>query len=415
MSHRFAVFPAGVVHSIEEANDLVCAMCAGSVGEPASALRELVEALPDDGEALCLVERSADSRGVIIGTDQPEDGLLRYLLLEAMDRDLAVYDINLFRLYDPRGRIDIDVELPDDVTLPYLTPALLRDLVLRPTWPLADQPYFAVARGEHEYVQTYRTDDGTYALEYRDGGPDAHFKYRTTDIGLVADVMWGWVTRDASWRTAVAWTRLEIEDPDDQDSWRLNSGTFYVDENSDRELGFDDTDGEPFLAYHAGNPENEKDVEGRLIPLGWVLHVSVEEQIATEVLDFDSVDEAVAKAREYLGPPTDNAPRYVSLRNEHRDDGSWLNLDASLGDDGSLRISGQDLGPVTRTISSDGEYEYFYTVAAEHVPALVVALGGQPGTDVIDLLSQHYCGDASYQLEREIESSGVEYHFTNYS
>src|SRR4029078_12650931 len=126
------------VHSIEEANDLVCAMCAGSVGEPASALRELVEALPDDGEAFCLVERSADSRGVIIGTDQPEDGLLRYLLLEAMDRDLAVYDINLFRLYDPRGRIDIDVELPDDVTLPYLTPALLRDLVLRPTWPLAD-------------------------------------------------------------------------------------------------------------------------------------------------------------------------------------------------------------------------------------------------------------------------------------
>jgi hypothetical protein len=66
-------------------------------------------------------------------------------------------------------------------------------------------------------------------------------------------------------------------------------------------------------------------------------------------------------------------------------------------------------------ISPDGEYEYFYTVAAEDVPALVVALGGQPGTDVIDLLVQHYCGDASYQLERDIRSSGVEYRFTNYS
>src|SRR3954466_13332341 len=147
MSHRFAVFPAGAVNSVEEANDLVCAMCAGSVGEPPSAIRELVDALPDSGEVLCLVERSADSRGVIIATEQPEDGLLRYLLLETMDRGLAVYDIELFRLYDPRGRVDVDVELPGDVTLPYLTPALLRDLALRPTWPLPEQPYFTVARG----------------------------------------------------------------------------------------------------------------------------------------------------------------------------------------------------------------------------------------------------------------------------
>jgi hypothetical protein len=343
MSHRFAVFPAGAVNSVEEANDLVCAMCAGSVGEPPSAVRELVDALPDSGQLLCMVERSADSRGVIIATEQPEDGLLRHLLLETMDRGLAVYDLELFRLYDPRGRVDVDVELPGDVTLPYLTPALLRDLALRPTWPLPEQPYFTVARGEHEHVQTYRNGDGTYALEYRDGGPDAHFEYRTADIGLVADVMWGWVTRDSRWRTAVAWTRLEIEDPDDQDSWRPNSGTFYVDENLDRELSFDDTDGEPFLAYHAGNPDNEKDAEGRLISIGWVLHVSDEEQMATGVLDFDNVDEAVAKAKDYLGAPTQNAPRHVSLRNEHRDDGSWLNLDASLGDDGSLRISGRTL------------------------------------------------------------------------
>jgi hypothetical protein len=52
---------------------------------------------------------------------------------------------------------------------------------------------------------------------------------------------------------------------------------------------------------------------------------------------------------------------------------------------------------------------------SKNVPALVVALGGQPGTDIIDLLTQHYCGDASYPLEREIESSGVEYRFSNYS
>ena len=33
----------------------------------------------------------------------------------------------------------------------------------------------------------------------------------------------------------------------------------------------------------------------------------------------------------------------------------------------------------------------------------------------MDLLAQNYCGDASYQLEREIRSSGVEYRFTSYA
>jgi hypothetical protein len=92
----------------------------------------------------------------------------------------------------------------------------------------------------------------------------------------------------------------------------------------------------------------------------------------------------------------------VTLRNERRDDGSWLNLEASLGDDGSLHVSGQNFGPITRMMSPDGEYESFYTIAAEDVPALVVALGGQPGTNVTDLLTQHYRGDDFYQLEREI-------------
>ncbi|BBX27418.1 hypothetical protein [Mycolicibacterium alvei] len=106
--------------------------------------------------------------------------------------------------------------------------------------------------------------------------------------------------------------------------------------------------------------------------------------------------------------------RHVSLLNEHREDGSWLNLDAYLDSNGTLRIVGQDLGAVTEFISSDGEYEYFYTIAAEDVPALVNALGGQPGADVLDVLARNWSGDASYGVGRTIESSGVKYHFANY-
>ena len=79
----------------------------------------------------------------------------------------------------------------------------------------------------------------------------------------------------------------------------------------------------------------------------------------------------------------------MSLLDEHRKDGSWLNLDATLRPDGSLRIDSQYLGPATESISSDGEYEDGYLIAAEDVPALVIALGGQPGTDIIDLLDRH--------------------------
>jgi hypothetical protein len=47
-------------------------------------------------------------------------------------------------------------------------------------------------------------------------------------------------------------------------------------------------------------------------------------------------------------------------------------------------------------------------------PALVVALGGQPGTDVIDLLEQHWSGADSYNLGAAIRSSGVTHHFASY-
>jgi hypothetical protein len=109
-----------------------------------------------------------------------------------------------------------------------------------------------------------------------------------------------------------------------------------------------------------------------------------------------------------------NERRFASLQSDHLDDGSRLNLDASLELDGSLRISGHDLGPVTKSITPDGEYEYWYSIAAEDVPALAVALGGQPGGDVIDLLKEDWSGEDSYGLGAAIRSSGVDYHFGSY-
>jgi hypothetical protein len=51
-------------------------------------------------------------------------------------------------------------------------------------------------------------------------------------------------------------------------------------------------------------------------------------------------------------------------------------------------------------VSDDEEYEWAYTFAASAIPALVTALGGDAGEDVLELLERRYCGQASYKLER---------------
>ena len=71
----------------------------------------------------------------------------------------------------------------------------------------------------------------------------------------------------------------------------------------------------------------------------------------------------------------------------------------------TLTISGQNLGR---------EYEYWYGVAAEHLPALLIALGGTPEQNILAFLEQHWSGDAARKLETAIRNSGVEYRFFDY-
>jgi hypothetical protein len=83
------------------------------------------------------------------------------------------------------------------------------------------------------------------------------------------------------------------------------------------------------------------------------------------------------------------------------------NLWAHVDDDGSVRIEGQDLGPATAIVSPDGEYEWVHVIAVPDVPRLVALLGGEPGDDVLAVLSR-YAGPASYELERLLRESDIE-------
>ncbi|MEX0666658.1 MAG: hypothetical protein WD598_18055 [Acidimicrobiia bacterium] len=96
----------------------------------------------------------------------------------------------------------------------------------------------------------------------------------------------------------------------------------------------------------------------------------------------------------------------VQLRSE-RSERDTRNLWAYCDAEGNLHIDGQDLGPATAMVSSDGEYEWFHTIAAEHVPRVLALLGGEPGSNILELLKERFCGENSYELERRLRESDI--------
>lgn len=177
-----------------------------------------------------------------------------------------------------------------------------------------------------------------------------------------------------------------------------------VDRRQPATLSFEDTSGEPFLNYH---PD-----------AGWRLNKKNYHPLALQVSEFDDIPEALDRARAVLAKPLSESGLVCSgrvnlLRHWAEPGGTSYFLDANLGPDGGLTICGQDLGPRVDD-DDDGEYEYWYGIKAEDLPALLLALGGTPDDDVLAFLEQHWSGEAATGLETAIRDSGVPYRFFNY-
>ncbi|MER5384767.1 hypothetical protein ABT040_31650 [Streptomyces sp. NPDC002688] len=74
-----------------------------------------------------------------------------------------------------------------------------------------------VPGGGRTYLQIALNDDLTMVVEYREGGPDAHYRAEvpfTAERGgddLVVPVLRGWTSRRAGWRGALPWVRWDVE------------------------------------------------------------------------------------------------------------------------------------------------------------------------------------------------------------
>jgi len=90
-------------------------------------------------------------------------------------------------------------------------------------------------------------------------------------------------------------------------------------------------------------------------------------------------------------PRPGQAVRRIVLRDD-RDDRGTRHLDAALEDDGTLRITGHDLGPRVSEFFGEAitSYEWVYIVAPDRVSALIRLLGGHDGDDALALLIAYH-------------------------
>ena len=88
-----------------------------------------------------------------------------------------------------------------------------------------------------------------------------------------------------------------------------------------------------------------------------------------------------------------------------------LYVDAVVDESGALKISGQDL----KTVPFGGdEYEYFITVAAEDVALVVHALGGKPGSNVLELLRANAQMLVETGETKWLRSNGIKHEFSSW-
>jgi hypothetical protein len=100
-------------------------------------------------------------------------------------------------------------------------------------------------------------------------------------------------------------------------------------------------------------------------------------------------------------------------RVEHRN-GVDRHVHLSLNEDGDLVWAGHDLGPGAGAhIGGSSEYEFWRTVPAEHLPALLAALGGEPDGDVAALVGERFTSDV--QLDEFAKEHGIPTGFHSWS
>jgi hypothetical protein len=213
MSYDFFVFPAERAESLGEALEVYESTAERGPLSPEGAVGRLVAELStvpvqsEGGFLAAPVEGTDEGCYVQTTWDDPMRNLRRVAHL-ARPHGLAVLDVQLGTWYDPRRSLEVGLQTEAGPQLTYLTRAILDQVVHE----IQDGRYhwLNVARDREHYAQAFHDDDGSWAVEHREGGVDQHFAARTTDATLVEDLLWSWARGDGRWRAMLAFSPIEV-------------------------------------------------------------------------------------------------------------------------------------------------------------------------------------------------------------
>jgi hypothetical protein len=203
MTYDFFVLPATSAEDLEQATAAYESAPQAGTPSPGGPVAAFLAALAPSG-----FEARGTDAGAYVATswDDPM-AHLREVAEVAAEHGLAVLDVQLAGLYDPRGALAVGLETQGGPRLTYVTRRILAEVMSH----IREGRYHWVtlSRGADVFVQTYRDDDGTWALEHREG-PGAHFAARTDDDELVERVLWWWARDDGRWQATVAFSPVRL-------------------------------------------------------------------------------------------------------------------------------------------------------------------------------------------------------------
>lgn len=98
---------------------------------------------------------------------------------------------------------------------------------------------------------------------------------------------------------------------------------------------------------------------------------------------------------------------------EERDAGGRRAVWAKSSEDGTLAISGQDIGPGVENIFGTREYEWEIRIAAKDVASAADALEALPGETALDALQRAWAGTRAHRIHARLMERGVNFTFWN--
>lgn len=150
----------------------------------------------------------AEPQGLAVPTTYADvDSNLVTLLRLAAREGLVVVDLSSQKVDYPSEGTPVGVKAGDGTRLGALSRERLSSLLLH--LPPSD-PWIVLEHGAEMYAQARRRGDGSFDVEYRDGGPQAHFGTTVSDVRVVLDLLWRWIEGDPTWKHGISWTKVEF-------------------------------------------------------------------------------------------------------------------------------------------------------------------------------------------------------------